>query len=177
MKHLFKLTAFACMVLSSLAFRQVSAPKPGEELKRLEDFIGTWTLEGEFKAGILGPAEKVSGTDRYEWMEGGYFLAGHSNFKSADGTGSSLAVIGYNPGDGIYTYDAFNSMGDAEHAKGSLNADTWIWTAGAKIGTKDTQSRYLVKMLSPTSYSFQYLMSDDGYSWTTIMQGKAAKVK
>lgn len=117
MKHLFKLTAFACMVLSSLAFRQVSAPKPGEELKRLEDFIGTWTLEGEFKAGILGPAEKVSGTDRYEWMEGGYFLAGHSNFKSADGTGSSLSVIGYNAGDGIYTYDAFNSMGDAEHAK------------------------------------------------------------
>jgi hypothetical protein len=177
LKHLFKLTAFACMVLSSLAFPQVSAPKPGEELKKLEYFIGTWTLEGEFKAGILGPAEKVSGTDRYEWMEGGYFLAGHSNFKSADGTGSSLAVIGYNPGDGIHTYDAFNSMGDAEHAKGSLNADTWIWTARAKIGTKDTQSRYLVKMLSPTSYSFQYLMSDDGYSWTTIMQGKAAKVK
>jgi hypothetical protein len=176
-KHLFKLTAFASIVLSSLAFAQVLAPKPSDELKKLDYFIGTWTLEGEFKSGILGPAEKVSGSDRYEWMEGGYFLAGHSDFKSADGSGSSLAVIGYNPQDGIYTYDAFNSMGDAEHAKGSLSADTWIWTARARIGTKDTQSRYLVKMLSPTSYSFQYLMSDDGYSWVTVMEGKATKVK
>lgn len=177
MKHLFKLTAFACIVLSSLAFSQVSAPKPGDELKKLDYFIGTWTLEGEFKSGMLGPAEKVSGTDRYEWMDGGFFVAGHSDFKSADGTGSSLAVIGYNPVDRIYTYDAFNSMGDAEHAKGSLSFDTWIWTARAKIGSKDTQSRFVVKVLSPTSYSFQHLMSEDGYTWTTVIEGKATKVK
>jgi hypothetical protein len=176
-KYLFQLTSFVFIVLSSLAFTQVSALKPAAELKKLDYFVGTWTLEGEFKPGAMGPAEKVSGTDRYEWMEGGFFLAGHSDFKSADGNGSSLAVMGYNTQDGIYTYDSFNSMGDAEHAKGSLSADTWIWTAHAKIGTKDTQSRYVVKVLSPTWYSFQHLMSEDGYTWTTVIEGKATKVK
>ncbi len=177
MKQSFKMIALACILLSGLGFAQVSAPQPSAELKKLDYFVGTWNLEGEFKAGTMGPAEKVSGTDRYEWMVGDFFLAGHSDFKSAAGVGSSLAVMGYSALDGIYTYDAFNSMGDVEHAKGSLNADTWIWTAHAKIGSKDTQSRYLVKVLSPTSYSFQYLMSDDGFTWTTVLEGKASKAK
>jgi len=174
MKRLFKVMC-TCALLGGLLVAQASAPKPPAELKKLDYFVGTWTLEGDFRPGMMGPAEKVTGIDRYEWMDGGFFLAGHSEFKSAEGNGSSLAVMGYNPLDGIYTYDAFNSMGDVEHAKGSLSDDTWIWTAHARIGTKKTQSRYLVKVLSPTSYSFQYLMSEDGFTWAIVLEGKASK--
>ncbi len=177
MNQTFKLLAFAFLLLTNHVFAQASAPQPSPELKKLDYFVGTWTLEGDFKAGAMGLAEKVTGSDRYEWMDGGFFLTGHSDFKSADGTGSSLALIGYDPQDRIYTYDAFNSMGDAEHAKGSFSLDTWIWTARFKIGLKDTQSRYLVKVLSPTSYEFKHLMSEDGFTWTTIIEGKASKVK
>jgi len=31
--------------------------------------------------------------------------------------------------------------------------------------------------MSPTSYSFQYVMSEDGINWTTVMEGIANKVK
>jgi hypothetical protein len=123
-------------------------------------------LEGEFKPGPLGPGGRITGTDRHEWMEGGCFLAGHSDFKSSEGDGSSLAVMGYNPQGGVYTYDAYNSIGDAEHAKGVLFPETWIWTAHVKVGSKDTQSRFLIKMLTAASYSFQYVMSEDGIKRT-----------
>lgn len=49
--------------------------------------------------------------------------------------------------------------------------------AHAKLGPKDNQSRFLIKMLPPTSYSFQYGTSEDGIKWTTVMEGKASKVK
>ena len=32
-----------------------------------------------------------------------------------------------------------------------------------------------MKVVSPTSYTFKYEMSQDGTSWTTVMDGKATK--
>jgi hypothetical protein len=171
------LMPLAFLLLNSLIFAQVSQSKPGPELKRLDYFVGTWTLEGDFKPGPMGPGGKVIGTDRYEWLEGGFFLVMHSNFKSSEGDGSSLGVMGYNPQDSVYTYDSYASVGDAEHATGTISSDTWIWAAHAKIGRKNTQSRFLMKPMSPTSYSFQYVMSEDGINWTTVMEGIANKVK
>jgi hypothetical protein len=85
--------------------------------------------------------------------------------------------MGYNLQDSVYTYDSYNSVGDAEHATGRISSDTWIWAAHAKIGRKNTQSRFLMKPLSSSSYSFQYVMSEDGATWTTVMEGTASKVK
>ena len=44
------------------------------ELKKLDVPVGTWKFEGEVKQSPFGPGGKVSGTERFEWMPGGFFL-------------------------------------------------------------------------------------------------------
>jgi hypothetical protein len=58
---------------------------------------------------------------------------------SDEGDGSSLAVMGYNPQDGIYANDPYNGIADAEHAKGVLNSETWIWTLTPRLAPRTTR--------------------------------------
>ena len=37
------------------------------------------------------------------------------------------------------------------------------------------KGRYTMKVLSPTSYTMKYELSQDGSNWTTAMEGKATK--
>jgi hypothetical protein len=155
----------------------MQAPKPGPELKKLEYFVGTWTMDGDMKPGPMGPGGKMIGTDRIAWMDGGFFLTSHSDFKSAMGNGTGLAVMGYNADEKVYTYDEYNSVGDAEHSKGTVDGDTWTWTSDQKMGGQSMKSRFIMKVLSPASYSFKYEISPDGTNWSTVMDGKATKSK
>ncbi|HTF44874.1 MAG TPA: hypothetical protein VK641_13280, partial [Terriglobales bacterium] len=66
-------------------------------------------------------------------------------------------------------------MGEAEHSKGTVDGDTWTWAADEKMGATTVKGRYTMKVLSPTAYSFKFEMSQDGTSWTTVMDGKSTK--
>ena len=111
------------MALSGRA--QTEALKPAPELKKLDYFVGTWSAEGEMKPGPMGPGGKFTDTNRVEWMEGGFFLVTHSEFKGVMGKGTETAYMGYDSDEKMYTYDSFNSLGEADHAKGKLEGDTW----------------------------------------------------
>ena len=43
------------------------------------------------------------------------------------------------------------------------------------MGAKIVKSRFTLKELSPSSYSMQW-ETQDGTSWSTLMEGKATKV-
>ena len=168
------LTLLAAIALSAQA--QMQMPKPSPELKKLDYFTGSWTMEGDMKPGPMGPGGKWSGTEHMKWMEGGFFLVSQSGFKSESmGSASGTAYMGYNEDDKMFTYDAFNTMGEAEHAKGTLDGDNWTWTSEDKMGGQTYKSRYSMKILSPTSYTMKYEMSQDGTNWNTVMEGKATK--
>ncbi len=154
---------------------QMEMPKPGPELKKLDYFAGTWTTEGDIKPGPMGPGGKFSGTDHIQWMDGGYFLVTHSEFKGAMGTGTETSYMGYDTNDKVYTYDAFNSLGEANHSKGTLDGDTWNWTNEQKMGGQTMHGRFTIKVLSATSYNFKFEMSPDGTTWSTVMDGKGTK--
>ncbi len=101
-------------------------PKPAPELKKLKYFAGNWTSEGDMKPSPMGPGGKMTMIEHNQWMDGGFFLTMHSQFKMADmGSGSGMAFMGYDTERKVYTYDEFNSMGEAEHSSGSLAGDTW----------------------------------------------------
>ena len=85
--------------------------------------------------------------------------------------------MGYNPGDKVYTYDEYNSFGQAEHSTGTFEGDTWTWTGDEKMGAQVIKGRFTMKILSPTSYAFKYEVSADGTNWTNAMDGKANKGK
>lgn len=167
----------ATLLLLAVAFAQPpAAPKPGPEHKKLDYFAGTWTSEGDSKPGPMGPGGKMTMTQNGKWMDGGFFVVMQSAYKSAAmGDGSGTAFLGYDPQEKVYTYDEFNSQGEAVHAKGTVDGDTWTWTNEMKMGPQTAKGRFTEKILTPTSYTFKFEMSMDGATWITIMEGKATK--
>jgi hypothetical protein len=159
----------------AIAYAQGQAPKPGPELKKLEYFVGTWSSEGEMKPSPFGPGGKFTGTEQIEWMDGDFFLVGHAEGDSSMGHEKSLSVWGYDADKKVYTYHAFNSMGEAISATGTAAGDSWNWTSEETMAGKLMRSRYTIKTASPTSYTFKLEMQPEGGEWGTMMEGKASK--
>ena len=159
----------------SPADAQVEPGKPGPELKKLGYFAGTWNWDAELKPGPLGQGGKMTLTEHYEWMEGDFFLISHTDFRTPMGNGTGLTLYGYDPEAKVYTYDEYNSLGEAIHSKGTLEGDTWTYTSDQKMAGQTFKGRFTVKMLSPTAYTIRFEISPDGSSWTTLMDGKATK--
>jgi hypothetical protein len=151
-------------------------PKPGPEIKKLEYFTGSWTCDGDNKPGPMGPGGKMTMTEESKWMDGGFFVVTHSQFKSSDmGNGSGAAVLGYDLDEKKYTYDEFNSMGERVHAKGTVDGDAWTWTSDMKMGPQTMTGRFSEKILSPAAYTIKFEVSPDGTNWTLVMDGKCTK--
>jgi hypothetical protein len=167
----------AWLVLTAAALAQMEMPKPGPEVKKLDMFAGSWTLDGDMKATSMGPAGKMTETEKCEWMDGGFFVVCHADFKGSMGGGSGITVMGYSTEDKIYTYREFNSWGEFTDSKGSVDGDTWTWTNEEKMGAMTMKGRFTMKITSPTSYNFSYEMSEDGAKWTNVLEGKATKGK
>jgi hypothetical protein len=165
----------ASLVMSAAALAQMDMPKPGPEVKKLDMFVGSWTLDGDLKPGPMGSGGKLTETEKCEWMQGGFFVVCHSDFKSGMGDGSGISVMGYSTEDKTYTYREFNSWGEFDDSKGSLDGDTWTWTSDEKMGSMTMKGRFSMKITSSTSYNFNFEMSQDGTKWSTVMDGKATK--
>lgn len=127
------------------------------------------------KPSAMGPGGKTTENEKCEWMEGEFYLVCHTDFKTTMGNGSGISVLGYSTDDKIYTYREFNSWGEFDDSKGSVDGDTWTWTNEEKMGGQLMKGRFTMKVTSPTSYNFTYEMSQDGAKWTTVMDGKATK--
>lgn len=151
-------------------------PTRAPELKKVEYFAGTWISEGDMKPGPIGPGCRMTMTEHNEWMDGGFFLKMHSEFKSAAmGIGSGLAFMGYDTDKKVYTYDEFNSVGASEHAIGTVDGNTWTWIGEEHVGGNTRKTRFVIKTLSPTSYTFKFEVSSDGINWSPVMDGKATR--
>ena len=167
----------AWLVLATVAMAQMEMPKPGPEHKKLDQFAGSWTLDGDMKPGPMGPGGKMTESEKCEWMEGGFFLVCRTDFKSAMGNGTGLSILGYSPDDKSYTYREFNSWGEFDDSKGSVDGDTWTWTSDEKMGGMAMKGRFTMKITSSTTYNFTFEMSQDGKQWNTVMDGRATKGK
>jgi hypothetical protein len=110
-----------------------------------------------------------------EWMEGGFYLVCHSDYKSSMGNGVGLSVLGYSADDKAYTYREFNSFGEFDDSRGTVDGDTWTWTSDEKMGGMTMKGRFTMKMTSASSYNFMFEMSQDGTKWADVMDGKATK--
>jgi Protein of unknown function (DUF1579) len=163
------------LLLTTMVAAQMQPPKPGPEIKKLDAFVGSWTLEGTMKPGPMGPGGTMTETEKCEWMEGGFYVVCHSEYKSTMGDGVGLSVLGYSTDDKAYTYREFNSFGEFDDSRGSLDGDTWTWTSDEKMGGTTMKGRFIMKMISTTAYTFTFDMSQDGAKWSTVMDGKGVK--
>ena len=177
MKTRFTISICTALLLgmAASARAQTEAPKPAAELKKLDYFVGTWIAEGEIKPGPMGPGGKFTGTNRVEWMDGGFFLVTHSEFSGAMGKGTETAYMGWDVDEKAYTYDSFNSMGEADHARGKLDGDTWTWLSETRMVTRTMTGRLTLRVRSATAYDFKFETSLDGTKWATVLEGRDTK--
>lgn len=163
-------TAFLCA--SAVLAQAQQMPQPAPELKKLDYFVGTWKTDANMKPGQFGPGGKVTGTDQAAWMEGNFFLLIHTNFAGSMGSGVELGIMGYDPARKLYTFASYNSAGEHDSGTGTVQGDTWTWNSDP---TSQMKWRYTQKVLSPNSYSIKFELASGNNSWTTVMEGKAAK--
>lgn len=165
------------LVFTTQLSAQMGTPTPAPELKKLDFMAGDWIADGTMTAGPPGtPTTKWTMSTRAEWMEGNFFLIEHSDGDMGPmGKIKELAAMGYDSDKKVYTYTAFSSMGEAESAAGTVDGDTWTWLSTEHFGGMPMKGRYTMKVLSPTSYTMKFELSQDGTNWTTAMEGKATK--
>lgn len=105
--------------------KQVASPRP--ELERLRKFVGLWSIEGRQLDGLLGAAKKVSGTETFEWLPGGYFLIHRLDGKLGDDPMACIEIIGYNSASGSYPVGTYYNNGIAHE---------WEWRIADEKGRK-----------------------------------------
>ncbi|WP_440947360.1 DUF1579 family protein [Methanosarcina sp. T3] len=82
------------MIISDNNTQLQQQPEPDPALKRLEGFVGTWSIKGRT---LDSKVDNVSGRTTFEWLPGRFFLK--QSFE-ADFMGmkiQSLELIGYDP--------------------------------------------------------------------------------
>jgi hypothetical protein len=173
---------FSTILLSALLLSTLFAmaqapqmPKPGAEQKNLNFMAGNWKVEGDLKAGAMGPGGKFAGTEHIEWMPGGFFLVSHTQGSSSMGKETGLAIYGYDADKKVYTYDEFNSRGENVHATGTFDGKVWTWSSDMSMGGQSMKSHFILTETSATSYTFKFEMSQDGTNFATVMDGKGSK--
>jgi len=62
------------------AAAQMGPPTPAPELKKLDYFIGTWTIDATIGPGPWGAGGKFTSTGTDEWLKGNFFVIGHADF-------------------------------------------------------------------------------------------------
>jgi hypothetical protein len=167
----------AIIVVAASAMAQMEMPKPGPEHTKVDVFVGSWTMDIDMKPSPMGPGGKGTENEKCEWMQGGFYVVCHYDYKSPMGNGVGLAVMGYSTDDKAYTYHEFSSDGEFVDSKGHVEGDTWTWTSENKMGGMTMKGRFTMKITSSTSYNFSFEMSQDGTKWMTVLDGKATKVK
>ena len=154
-----------------LAQAPPAPPKPGPEHKKLEYFVGKWTVEGEIKANEFMPAGKTVSTETATLGPGGFYVESRNESQ----LGTRLAIMAYDSHAKVYTSYYASSVGLVGVATGSVNGNTWTWMAEDKFAGKAVKGRTTITMLSPTEYTSKYEMDDGKGGYTTILEGKATK--
>jgi hypothetical protein len=163
--------------LAGASARQSQAPKPGPEHQKLGYFVGTWTSTGEMKPSPFGPGGKMTMTDTCEWFQGGFAVVCRSQGTSPMGPTRGLGIMGYNVDEKVYTYYGVDNspMNMASVPKGTVQGDTWTYNDEGMMGGKKIKSRYILKIASPTSYTFRFEMEQEPGKWSPIVEGTSTK--
>ena len=154
-----------------LAQAPPAPPTPGPEHKKLEYFLGKWTVEGEIKANAFVPAGKTVSTETATLGLGGFYVESRNEGPS----GTRLAIIGYDSHAKVYTSYYANSVGMVGVGTGTVNGNTWTWMVEDKYAGISIKGRTTVTVLSPTQQTIKYEMVDGKGGYATIVEGKVTK--
>jgi hypothetical protein len=82
-------------------------PQPDPALKRLDRFVGTWSMEGH----LVGSSENnIKGQVSYRWLPGGFFLEQRIELDFMGMAIHSLELIGYDPETNTFPSTVYSNM-------------------------------------------------------------------
>lgn len=159
-----------------LAEEPAGPPKPTPEHKAMEVWIGTWAGSGEMKPGPMGNGGPMSWTEECSWFGGaGFNVVCKSKGTGPEGPQQGIGIMGYDPAKKVYTYYGVDTTGWMGASDGTRSGDTWTFTSMDAMGGKTYHGRYSSTLTSPTHATFKYEISEDGETWTTVMDGTSEK--
>jgi hypothetical protein len=82
-------------------------PTPDPALRRLDRFVGTWSMEGH----LIGSDEiTIKGQATYRWLPGGFFMEQHVAMSFMGMEIDSQELIGYDPESGTFPSTVYSNM-------------------------------------------------------------------
>src|ERR671922_2322012 len=82
-------------------------PTPDPALRRLDRFVGTWSLEGH----LVGSDEiTITGQTTFRWLPGGFFLEQDFTLNFMGLGIESLELIGYDPETGTFPSTVYSNL-------------------------------------------------------------------
>jgi hypothetical protein len=139
------------------------------EHERLKTFIGKWITEGETVPTDDSPALRISASDIYEWVPGGFFVLHVAYGRIGDSDVGGIEVIGYDAEAKKYRTHFFDSQGNISSQELTFGDGAWTWSGEHARATAvvSTDGETL-----PTLHEW----SDDGVNWRPSMKVTLRKV-
>lgn len=82
-------------------------PTPDPALKRLDVFVGSWTIKGRT---LDSKEDNISGQTTFEWLPGGFFLQQRIEMDFAGLKIQSLELIGYDPETKAFSSSVYSNL-------------------------------------------------------------------
>jgi len=154
-----------------------SAPAPSPETQRLGALVGRWRSQGH----IVGDAPvPITGTDTYEWLPGGFFLAHHVDVAIGEEKVQALELIGeYDPATDSFTARAYDNQGNVTTMQARVDErGMWTFTGGADVAPVAQPAAAdaggavrstLTLTADRSGMTARWERSDDGSSWQPWM--------
>lgn len=106
----------------------------GPELKRLDWLVGQWKLEGDAKAGPLGPAGKYVTTLNCQWFPGGGQVVCGTEGTAPTGPFKELTIYSYDADAKAYTVFDMDNAGFFAAGRGSFQGGNWMFMFDTRAG-------------------------------------------
>ena len=177
--------AFLSTVLLAAQTQQQSQPASGANAQRqpgnaptpqqmMGYFAGDWKLTGTQKISPSSPAAPYTSTEHGEWV-GTDFLEIHAVSHGPLGDVHAVRMIEYNPANQMFTFNAYNSLGEHQVAECKPQGVQWTWSVEQKMNGVTTSARRVLTLTSPDSYTFKTEVEKPGGGWVTVMEGTATR--
>ena len=89
---------------------QAQLPTPDPALRRLDRFVGSWSLAGHL---VDSDETTIRGQATYRWLTGGFFLEQHVTMDFMGMEIDSTELIGYDPETGTFPSTVYSNLSPA----------------------------------------------------------------
>ena len=178
MKRTLIAVALIMLLVAVASQAQTIGPKPGPEQKKLEVWVGNWTVQGESKASPIGPASKYSNKATWQMSLGGFVLEGRFVSHSASVDTQGMQVMAYDAANKNFTLAMYFSDGLIQHGTVTVSGNTWSGKGSVIADGKQYQWRgtdVLSGDLTVDTYTAE--ISTDGKTWLPWVEEKLTRIK